>query len=247
MSGDPTAGPSCPRESALLLLADPSSARWPAHPAQLPPRRIQGRAAVAPGTPPTQRRPLWFRRPDPLCPAPALSRRGPARGAPTLPGHPFPRGDQRLPPARTSSCCLVGSRSSWGREAARSSPGVGGGTQGLPAAAAEVTMGTAGAQPRGAKCCAAATSQQANGVEGRFWRLPKAGHRALRLLLGWLPLLLLLLFLYHNALCLAFTLLKEHEYIIIHTKEQVIVYELPAFPATKAIFIRKLNFILAPI
>ncbi|MXQ89714.1 hypothetical protein E5288_WYG011556 [Bos mutus] len=40
-------GPSCPRESALLLLADPSSARWPAHPAQLPPRRIQGRAAVA--------------------------------------------------------------------------------------------------------------------------------------------------------------------------------------------------------
>ena len=62
-----------------------------------------------------------------------------------------------------------------------------------------------------------------------------------------LPLLLLLLFLYHNALCLAFTLLKEHEYIIIHTKEQVIVYELPAFPATKAIFIRKLNFILAPI
>ena len=143
VSGDPTAGPSCPRESALLLLADPSSARWPAHPAQLPPRRIQGRAAVAPGTPPTQRRPLWFRRPDPLCPAPALSRRGPARGAPTLPGHPFPRGDQRLPPARTSSCCLVGSRSSWGREAARSSPGVGGGTQGLPAAAAEVTMATA--------------------------------------------------------------------------------------------------------
>lgn len=53
--------------------------------------------------------------------------------------------------------------------------------------------------------------------------------------------------LYHNALGLAFTLLKEHEYIIIHTKEQVIVYELPAFPATKAIFIRKLNFILAPI
>lgn len=52
---------------------------------------------------------------------------------------------------------------------------------------------------------------------------------------------------YHNALGLAFTLLKEHEYIIIHTKEQVIVYELPAFPATKAIFIRKLNFILAPI
>lgn len=59
------------------------------------------------------------------------------------------------------------------------------------------------------------------------------------------PLLLFLL--YHNALGLAFTLLKEHEYIIIHTKEQVIVYELPAFPATKAIFIRKLNFILAPI
>lgn len=59
--------------------------------------------------------------------------------------------------------------------------------------------------------------------------------------------LLLLLLLYHNALGLAFTLLKEHEYIIIHTKEQVIVYELPAFPATKAIFIRKLNFILAPI
>ena len=59
--------------------------------------------------------------------------------------------------------------------------------------------------------------------------------------------LLRLLLLYHNALGLAFTLLKEHEYIIIHTKEQVIVYELPAFPATKAIFIRKLNFILAPI
>jgi hypothetical protein len=59
------------------------------------------------------------------------------------------------------------------------------------------------------------------------------------------PLLLFLL--YHNALGLAFTLLKEHEYIIIHTKEQVIVYELPAFPATKPIFIRKLNFILAPI
>lgn len=59
--------------------------------------------------------------------------------------------------------------------------------------------------------------------------------------------LLLLFLLYHNALGLAFTLLKEHEYIIIHTKEQVIVYELPAFPATKAIFIRKLNFILAPI
>ena len=152
-----------------------------------------------------------------------------------------------LPPARTSSCCLVRSRSLWGREVAQSSPGVGGGRQGLPAAAAEVAMGTAGARPRGAKCCAAATNQQANGVEGRFWRLPRAGHRALRLLLGWLPLLLLLLFLYHNALCLAFTLLKEHEYIIIHTKEQVIVYELPAFPATKAIFIRKLNFILAPI
>lgn len=59
--------------------------------------------------------------------------------------------------------------------------------------------------------------------------------------------LLLPLLLYHNALGLAFTLLKEHEYIIIHTKEQVIVYELPAFPGTKAIFIRKLNFILAPI
>lgn len=56
-----------------------------------------------------------------------------------------------------------------------------------------------------------------------------------------------LFLLYHNALGLAFTLLKEHEYIIIHTKERVIVYELPAFPATKAIFIRKLNFILAPI
>ena len=67
------------------------------------------------------------------------------------------------------------------------------------------------------------------------------------LCLGWLRRLLRLLLLYHNALGLAFTLLKEHEYIIIHTKEQVIVYELPAFPATKAIFIRKLNFILAPI
>lgn len=88
--------------------------------------------------------------------------------------------------------------------------------------------------------------RRANGAEGRFWRLPRAGPRAASPP-GWPPPLLLLLLLYHNALGLAFTLLKEHEYIIIHTKEQVIVYELPAFPATKAIFIRKLNFISAPI
>lgn len=36
------------------------------------------------------------------------------------------------------------------------------------------------------------------------------------------PPLLLLLLLYHNALGLAFTLLKEHEYIIIHTKSRLL-------------------------
>lgn len=56
VSSDPGAGPPAHEKSALCLrshraLVDPSSARWPAHPARLPPRQIPGRAAVAPGTP----------------------------------------------------------------------------------------------------------------------------------------------------------------------------------------------------
>lgn len=107
-------------------------------------------------------------------------------------------------------------------------------------------MGTAGARPQEPD---AAQRQQTNeqtqrrAASGGFREPgPRAASPP-----GRPPPLLLLLLLYHNALGLAFTLLKEHEYIIIHTKEQVIVYELPAFPATKAIFIRKLNFISAPI
>lgn len=103
------------------------------------------------------------------------------------------------------------------------------------------------------KHCVAATNQQRT-PEHKSGKVPfqrdaeSQSRRTPRSFFKIIPASPLELFLlYHNALGLAFTLLKEHEYIIIHTKEQVIVYELPAFPATKAIFIRKLNFILAPI
>lgn len=112
-------------------------------------------------------------------------------------------------------------------------------------------MSTAWDHPQLTRYCVATANQPGKPAHGEskggFQRDPEVPSPNATFLQDRSSQPLLLFLLYHNALGLAFTLLKEHEYIIIHTKEQVIVYELPAFPATKAIFIRKLNFILAPI
>ncbi|XDA80172.1 hypothetical protein R6Z07M_010118 [Ovis aries] len=214
-------GPPAHEKSALCLrshraLVDLSSAPVASTPGPAPSTPDPGQSCCGPWDPPTQQLPLWFRQPDPLCPAPALSRRGPARVAPT--------------PQDTPSCGGTSAYLPRGRPAAVwSGPDPRGAVRRLGAARASGAAGRvsrlrwwrwAQLEPgHRSQMLRSGNRRRANGAEGRFWRLPRAGPRAASPP-GRPPPLLLLLLLYHNALGLAFTLLKEHEYIIIHTKEQ---------------------------